>query len=259
MATAGELEKKYKVTIVNWPPTGLKNNQQCPEYCICGHHISKHYGIGTAGQCRECGYFPTSVHNFQPLSTKATLTVSRPPQSGSITFGSYNFFQPKARSQPPPLLSPQPESVDNTGETDDLRTVSELEKLVGLMVDRKLSALVGSGVTSINPKSGFKDLIKHVGDIPVGDISKLDPVVMGDIEWTKDTPGASPVTRTRIDWSELKPIIEYLHSNQKDLASKITHLEEKLAAHSKLDLICFIIATLSAFLAGWSLAQWLFK
>lgn len=60
--TGYELEQKYTVTILDWPL-----DKECPETCVCGHHVGMHHGIGTAGYCKVCGPPPAySPHNFRP-------------------------------------------------------------------------------------------------------------------------------------------------------------------------------------------------
>lgn len=59
--TGYELAEKYKVTILGW---GL--DEECSETCVCGHHISLHYGIGSAGYCKLCAQIPYVAHNFRP-------------------------------------------------------------------------------------------------------------------------------------------------------------------------------------------------
>ncbi|MHC1566174.1 MAG: hypothetical protein ACXQTD_00125 [Candidatus Syntropharchaeia archaeon] len=61
-----ELAKKYRVTIL-----GQSMFLECDEMCVCGHHISEHYGEGTAGGCRGCGHdkmpYRPFCHNFTPM------------------------------------------------------------------------------------------------------------------------------------------------------------------------------------------------
>ena len=60
-----ELEKKYKVTILNHSLF-----LECDEMCECGHHISEHSGVGTGGRCRMCCPAGQGVHNFSPAKPR---------------------------------------------------------------------------------------------------------------------------------------------------------------------------------------------
>ena len=64
-----EIEKKYGITIIY---VGM--DEEASEICVCGHHASEHFGIGTAGGCRGCGDDKVEarpwVHNFIPESHK---------------------------------------------------------------------------------------------------------------------------------------------------------------------------------------------
>lgn len=70
---ATKLREKYDVTVINVPL-----DAEVSTYCVCGHHVSKHEGHGTAGKCTECAktlpdiVVRQTVHNFHPRKWRRT-------------------------------------------------------------------------------------------------------------------------------------------------------------------------------------------